>query len=89
MSFIIIIGIIISHVLLAQSSYNEDNDSSVDCRKDCVESPGSETFSLSLQTWVTSHIIFLDNMQDNIENAKTRGEYSKQYTSYIKFLICI
>ena len=64
MSFLIIIGIIISHVLLAQSSYNEDNDSSVDCRKDCVELPaaGSETFPLSLQTWVTSHIVFLDNI---------------------------
>ena len=62
MSFLIIIGIIISHVLLAQSSYNEDNDSSVDCRKDCVELPGSETFPLSLQTWVTTHIVFLDNM---------------------------
>ena len=36
MSLLIIIGIIISHVLLAQSSYNVDNDSSVDiftCRK--------------------------------------------------------
>ena len=41
MSFLIIIGIIISHVLLAQSSYNEDNDSSVDCRKDCVELPAA------------------------------------------------
>ena len=60
MSFLIIIGIVISHVLLAQ--YNEDNDSCVDCRKDCVELPGSETFPLSLQTWVTSHIVFLDNI---------------------------
>ena len=46
MSLLNIIGIIISHVLLAQSLYNKDNDSSVDCRKDCVELPGSETFPL-------------------------------------------